>query len=325
MNIIIKTPGFIGDTIMMFPALELVKNEYPNANITIVCKAHCKDLFRDKGISKIIIDNTKGKNRVAKTFSLITKIREKEYDLGILFHNTFIDALIFKLSKINKIIGYDKESRKVLLDFHLGIDRTRHYVNHYANLVNKYFGDKYSILPKMKLEFKKCNLVEKKEKYLLGFVLGGDNKDTRRYPPSLSLELMALLNTNNIQVVLLGDPSDTANNNLYENELNKSKKDCINLSGKTSVSDFIDLIANLDLLVTIDSSAMHIAAAVNTEFIVLIGKGSSAFDTVYPKVEFGHKIFQGKDCIKDEDLIAQITAKNINTKINQILGLDNNA
>jgi len=325
MNIIIKTPGFIGDTIMMFPALELVKNEYPNATITIVCKAHCKDLFRNKGISKIIIDNTKGNNRVLKTFSLIAKIREEEYDLGILFHNTFVDALIFKLSKINKIIGYNKESRKILLDFHLGMDRTRHYVNHYANLVNKYFGDKYSILPKMKLEFKKSNLIEKKEKYLLGFVLGGDNKDTRRYPPTLSLELMALLNTNNIQVVLLGDPSDSENNNLYENELNKLNKDYVNFSGKTSVLEFIDIIASLDLLVTIDSSAMHIAAAVNTEFIVLIGKGSSAFDTVYPKVDFGHKIFQGQNCIKDEDLITQINSKSINSKINQILGINKNA
>ena len=55
MNIIIKTPNFIGDTIMMMSALELVKMEYPNAKITIVCKEYSKDLFRSKNINKIII------------------------------------------------------------------------------------------------------------------------------------------------------------------------------------------------------------------------------------------------------------------------------
>lgn len=319
MNIIIKTPNFIGDTIMMMSALELVKMEYPNAKITIVCKEYSKDLFRSKNINKIIIDNCKGKNRFRKTLNLVAEIKKENYDLGILFHNTFLDALIFKLSNINKIIGYDKENRKILLDFHLKIDRTRHYVNHYANLVNKYFDNKYELLPEIKLDFKNTNLLKKEKKYLIAFVLGGDNKDTRKYPKKLSFELMSLIDSDKIDVVLLGDKDDCLNNSLYENELNKLNKNCINLSGKTSISEFIDVIAKVDLLVTIDSSAMHIAAAVGSEFIVLVGKGSSALDTVYPKVEFGHKIFEAKNFIKDEDLIYQIKAKTINDKINMII------
>lgn len=91
---------------------------------------------------------------------------------------------------------------------------------------------------------------------------------------------MSLIDSDKIDVVLLGDKDDCLNNSLYENELNKN---CINLSGKTSISEFIDVIAKVDLLVTIDSSAMHIAAAVGSEFIVLVGKGSAALDTVYPQ------------------------------------------
>ena len=81
MNIIIKTPNFIGDTIMMMSALELVKMEYPNAKITIVCKEYSKDLFRSKNINKIIIDNCKGKNRFRKTLNLVAEIKKENYDL----------------------------------------------------------------------------------------------------------------------------------------------------------------------------------------------------------------------------------------------------
>ena len=53
MNIIIKTPSFIGDTVMMMPALELLFQEYPKSSFTIVCKPSSKDLFRNKNINKI--------------------------------------------------------------------------------------------------------------------------------------------------------------------------------------------------------------------------------------------------------------------------------
>jgi len=314
MNIIIKTPSFIGDTVMMLPALELLKIEYPSAKFTVVCKAHSRDIFYKKVIEQIIIDDTKGKNRVKKTLSLVNSIRENHYDLGVLFHNTFIDALIFKLCKIETIIGYDKENRKIFLDFWPKIDRTRHYVNHYANLVNRYLDNKYTILPPMKLHTTKQNLIYKDKKPLVGFVLGSD-KDTRGYPREMSLELFAKVAKEDFNTVLLGDKNDEVSNALYEKELLKHKVKTTNLTGKTTVREFIDIINELDLLVTIDTSAMHIASAVESDFIVLIGKGSSAFSTVKPKVDFGSYLFRGENYIKDEDLIAQIKPSDIIAEI----------
>ena len=44
----------------------------------------------------------------------------------------------------------------------------------------------------------------------------------------------------------------------------------LDLSGKTSVGELVTSIANMDILITIDSAAMHIAAAVKTAFIALL-------------------------------------------------------
>jgi len=318
LNIIIKTPNFIGDTIMMLPALELLKMEYPDAKFTVVCKKPSRDIFRDKDIEEIIIDDTKGKNRFSKTIKLVKTIKNKHYDLGILFHNTFIDALIFKLSHIDTIIGYEKENRKILLDFWLKIDKTRHYVNHYANLVNQYLGNKYTTLPQMKLHTQKQHLIKKDEKTVIGFVLGSD-KDSRGYPKELSLRLFSKLKNRDFHIVLIGDENDLKSNILYEKQLKKDQITCTNLTAKTSVAEFIDIINDLDLLITIDTSALHIAASTGTDFIALIGKGSSAFDTVKPKVEFGSYIFKGERYIKDEDLIKEIKADDIIKEIDKRL------
>lgn len=320
-KIIIKMPSFIGDTLMTFPAMELLRKEYPNCELTVVCKKNCIDLFRKKGITKIIIDDTKSneKNRIKETIKLVKKLREEEYDLGVLFHNTFVDALIFKLAKIDTLIGYEKEKRKILLDYFIKIDRTRHYVNHYAILINSYLAYKYKELPPMKLYSEKFKINIKSGKKNIAFALGGENKDFRAYPLDLSLKLFELLKDEDFNIILLGDKNDKKNNDIYEEYLKKSNKNVFNFSGKTSLSEHIDLISSVDLLITIDTSSMHIATATNTNFIVLVGKGSSAFSTVYPKGNYGKIIFEGEHCINDEDLIKAINPQKIKEEIKNFL------
>jgi len=322
MKIIIKLPNFIGDSIMTIPAIELLKKEYPNASFIIVCRASSKDIFRNFGVKRFIIEEHK-LNKFKRSTRLLSEIKKDKYDLGIVFHNTFLDALIFRLAPIKKIIGYNKESRKILLDFWLKIDRSRHYVNHYANLINQYLNNKYTTLPPMKIYSEPSKLLNKNSYPSVGFLLGGENKGTRTYPKELSLELFRLLKDRDYNIVLMGDSEDSKNNTLYQEALEQEGTSVNNLSGKTNITEFIDLIASVDLLVTIDSSAMHISASTQTPFIVLLGKGTSAFDTVYPKVDFGEVLFYGKDKIQDTDLIKTIPPQAIVKQIDKMLKMEN--
>lgn len=45
-KIIIRTPNFIGDTINTTPCLELIKQEYPEAEFTIVGPDFVRELFK---------------------------------------------------------------------------------------------------------------------------------------------------------------------------------------------------------------------------------------------------------------------------------------
>ncbi len=333
-KIIIRTPNFIGDTVMLLPALELVKMEYPDAEITVVCKSHSVALFRGKGIAKIIVDNTKGKGRFVRTLQFVKQLRKEKYDLGILFHNSFLTALSFRLARIKKLIGYEKEGRKFLLDFSLPINRNWHYVNHYANLVNQFFQNKYATLPPMKLEAKDSDLLPQTEKMLIGFVLGSEikpkqdpkeqykqiiKKGVRKYPLEFGKELFEQLSRENFHFVLLGDKTDCESHSVYARILEKNKKEYIDLTGKTSVEQFIDAIASLDLLVTVDTSAVHIAAATQTPFLLLAGLGTSPLSVVYPQQGNGELLFKGNLLLKGEDMMAAIFPADIYNKIMEII------
>ena len=152
-KIIIRLPNYIGDSIMSTPAIQLLLREYPKAKLTILCRKQTEDiLINHPSVNKIIIDYSKSSsNRLTYTLSLIRKIRKEKYDLGILFQNNFINALIFKLSRINTIIGYRNESRRMLLDYHIKLDRSQHYINRYAQLINNFLANKYTRLPQLQI------------------------------------------------------------------------------------------------------------------------------------------------------------------------------
>jgi ADP-heptose:LPS heptosyltransferase len=58
MKILIRTPKFIGDTIMMLPALFLLQKRYPDAHFTILSNPHFEALFRGMNIT-FIVDNSR--------------------------------------------------------------------------------------------------------------------------------------------------------------------------------------------------------------------------------------------------------------------------
>lgn len=54
-KIVIRTPNFIGDTINTTPAIELLKEEYPDAEFTLIGPAFIRDIFKyDRRVTRMI-------------------------------------------------------------------------------------------------------------------------------------------------------------------------------------------------------------------------------------------------------------------------------
>jgi len=56
-----------------------------------------------------------------------------------------------------------------------------------------------------------------------------------------------------------------------------SDNGCVDLSGKTSITEAIDLLASADAVISNDSGLMHVAAALNKKLIALYGSSDPRF------------------------------------------------
>ena len=314
-RIIICMPNFIGDSINTIPAIELIWQTFPQAQITLLGPSFLKELFKyDPRISNIIVSNKKKKNYFKNIFA----ISRGRYDWGILFTNTFMTALLLRLAFVKRLVGYKNECRGFLLNFKRPLNRNVHYINRYAMLVNEWLGNKFTYLPPLKLYYKQeRNFHFANNNPIIGLYLGGTNKKFRRYPEEQAVALLRMLR--NYNLVFIGDANDAVTQSSYVQKAGIDN--VLDLSGKTSVGELVTSIANMDVLITIDSAAMHIAAAVKTAFIALLVLSTSPTSTILPRTQASVFLKIENNLINEADYIKNITpeiiCKNVDMLVNR--------
>ena len=130
-KIIIRTPNFIGDTINTTPCLELIKQEYPEAEFTIVGPDFVRELFKyDPRITHYITFPLKRKKKLSTYWKIVRELRKENGELGVIFVNTFISALLFRLGNVKKNIGYNREGDMLFYSMSISGTNTCIYPNY---------------------------------------------------------------------------------------------------------------------------------------------------------------------------------------------------
>jgi heptosyltransferase II len=102
----------------------------------------------------------------------------------------------------------------------------------------------------------------------IGFNPGGD-RENRRWPPAGWAKLGdRLIKDQGARIVLLGGPSETAIASMIEEQMRGRP---VNLAGKLSLDDLVDVLGRVDFLVTNDSGPMHIGAMLGTPLVAIFG------------------------------------------------------
>ena len=116
-NILIRSTNWVGDAIMTTPAIQAIRQNFPNAKITILAKPWVKDVFAaNHCIDHIIVYDSmhrhkglRGQVRMAK------ELAEQGLDLAILLQNAFEAAWLAYLARIPRRAGYNTDARSLLL------------------------------------------------------------------------------------------------------------------------------------------------------------------------------------------------------------------
>ena len=138
MDIVIRSPNWIGDAVMCLPAIRALKDNYPGANIYMAAKQNLCAVYKNiTEINEIIpipddIDFKSG-------FKVAKQLRKYRFDNGILFTNSFHSAFLFKLAGIKKLTGCAKDLRGWLLYKKIKFPRdNRHHIYFYLDLARAF-------------------------------------------------------------------------------------------------------------------------------------------------------------------------------------------
>lgn len=285
-NILVRMPNWIGDLVMATPVLTDLRNAFPKAKITAMCrKPLCDLLKKDEAIDELFCFSKPNNDflRRQDLRDIIAKIRAGHHDLGVLLTNSFSSAWWFWLGKVERRIGYAAHFRRFLLSDPLALPKGKeHQVVTYKKLLAPLGVPLSDTKPRLyvtakEVEESKQLLYQRgfvKGKKLIGINPGAAYGSAKCWPVENFRSLaVKLLNETEAHLVFFGD---TRTANLVKEISRGLPKRVVDLAGITNLRELACIIKDCNVLVTNDSGPMHIGAAFGVPLVALFGSTDDA-------------------------------------------------
>ncbi len=277
-TILVRMPNWIGDLVMATPVLTDLRNAFPNASITAMCRRPICELLKEDASIDELFCFTKPENKFLRREprDIIAKIEQGKFDTVILLTNSFSSAWWCRLGKIPRRIGYPDHFRRLLLTDPVPRPKEKmHQVDLYKRLLEPLGVERSKTCPRLFVT--ETEVSESKEllyqrgyskgKRLIGINPGAAYGSAKCWPPERFRALAVDLLTEGF-VVFFGDSSTLG---LVKEICKGLPPNVINLAGVTSLRELACIIKDCDLLITNDSGPMHVADAFGTPLIALFG------------------------------------------------------
>ncbi len=311
MKILIIGPSWVGDMVMAQSLFISLKQNNPEAEIDVLAPGWCKALVDHMPQINRAIEMTIGHGELAigKRRALASSLKQENYDQAIVLPNSFKSALIPWFAGIPVRTGWRGEARGWLLNDCRVLNKQS-----YPLMVERFIALAYpdqailpAELPRPALDVNADSFVLVLEKLSLAIekpVLilcpGAEFGEAKKWPASGYAAVASHWLSENGQVWILGSPNDSKDAEKIINSLaQESVRDCIDLTGKTSLGDAIDLMSCATRVISNDSGLMHIAAALERPQVVIYGSTSPAFTPpLADKVEIVSLDLECSPCFK---------------------------
>ncbi len=343
MKILVRGTNWVGDAVMTIPALRKIRRIFPDAHIALHTRSWAEGIFRDAEFIDEILTFNKSKSKIKDALANAAELKNLNFDLAVLFPNSFETALVAKMAKIPRRFGYAKEGRSFLLTDAVEIPAwkdERHEVFYYLNLAatieKEYFATQTVLddVPQIDLKVSDERRSEAKQileengvdltKKTIALGVGSTNSRAKRWQTESYAKLNDLLqNELNANVLLVGAKDELE---ISQEVFAKSEKKPIILTGKTNLAQIVAVLREIDLLVSNDMGLAHIAPAVGTKTLVIFGPTNEK--TTQP---VGSEIIRKlpecapcmlRDCPIDHRCMTQISAAEVFEKARKVLSTD---
>lgn len=284
-RILVIGPSWIGDTLIAQPFFRLLHEQHPDAVIDLFAPPWTLPLAaRMPEISQGIVNPFgHGQLRLTERRNAARELAANRYDHAYVLPNTLKSALIPWFAGIPRRTGYRGEMRYGLLNDVRRLDTGRHplMVQRYAALALPAGATLPDPLAPPALavdETARLGTLKTfglSDRAAVAFCPGAEYGPAKRWPPAHFAELARRLIAQGASAIwLVGSSKDEP---VAAEIARLAGSGCINLCGRTTLDQAVDILASAHTVVTNDSGLMHVAAAVGRPLVAVFGSSSPRF------------------------------------------------
>ena len=277
--LVIRVDG-IGDLLNSTPAIALLRENYPSAEITVLARPlNAPVLIGNPDVDKILIFDRDGKHRgVLAQFQFYRELRRERYQLVVAIQTAMWSHFVAFLSGAPYRLGrYQKRFKSTLTHAWRGkypkgetheVDRNLELVQLICNGEGKrrlIFHLSPDEIATAKAQLMSCGIGEKA--FLIGIHPGGSSFD-KRWPENQYAELAdRLAHHYNATILLLRGPGEAA----LAGNIQRTMRSSAIIHAPETIRELGALLSCCDLVICNDSGPMHLAAALEIPTVAVFG------------------------------------------------------
>lgn len=269
-KILVNRDGAFGDSIVALPALNLIRQNYPDAQIDLLSVNNNGISFKDLGLNKGLINNLYNIHKKERAKTLKT-LREQRYDLfiqipqNIGLYKTVRNMLLVRFYlKINYAYGWDYGRIKSFMRSqknHLEIPTETTRFLETLNRNGLYGETNYSLVSKRPDDPKINNIIDNETP--IAFLIGG-KLQPKKWPLNHWVSLAKLIGDDEKILVIGGENEKEDGDYISSNCTNAT-----NVCGQLSIPELHYLFEKTKVAISLDTGAMHLCDQAKTKLIVL--------------------------------------------------------
>lgn len=318
--ILVVGPSWVGDMVMAQSLFKTLKQRSPDAPIDVLAPAWSEALTtRMPEVRRsIVMPLGHGQLQLRERYQLGRDLQTAGYGQAVVLPNSWKSALIPFFANIPRRTGYLGEARWGLLNDVRRLDKfvLPMTVQRFVALglepgqplpepqpvpaLSVTQSSVAQAVQRLQLELDSRSMHREvrvpleagcHERPILALCPGAEFGAAKRWPQEHYAEVAKFLITRGWQVWLFGSDKDIAITAMINRETGAA---CVDLAGRTTLAEAVDLLSLATLVVSNDSGLMHVAAALGRKLIAIYGSSDPGFTP--PLSNTAHILSLGLEC-----------------------------
>ena len=271
-HILVIRLSAMGDVAMTVPVLRAFHEQYPEVKLTVLTKAFLAPFFRNTPNITIFVADVKGKHKgILGLYRLSKELKKLHIDAIADLHNVLRSKLLKSFLSGIKCIQIDKgrEEKKALVSGRLFEQlKTTHqrYADVFEQLGFPIDFSNSTFPPKAELNSMLKKIFGNKNQKTIGIAPFSAHKG-KMYPLDVMEKVIETL-SKTYRIILFGGGEMEIQG---LNQLEKKFENTESVAGKLSLGEEMDLISNLDVMLSMDSGNAHLATMLGVKVITIWG------------------------------------------------------